>query len=79
VPGSSVQYRTKGETTMSDTKPVPVALDEYTREDGYLCELTKHGASSFDVDMWKPDGNNHWNKWFNNETKARAEFERWRK
>jgi hypothetical protein len=65
-----------------DTKPTPVELATYdvnAPEGVFTVTLTQHGPNSFDVDMWKENGDNHWNRWFNTEAQARVEFERWRK
>lgn len=49
-----------------------------------LTPLTLNGNTSWDVDCWvededKPgDQRNHWNRWFSDYDKAKAEFERWR-
>lgn len=63
---------------MSNTKPVAIVIDEYTMPSGDEVTLQKNSETSFDVDMWRPNGDNHFSKWFNTEAKARVEFERWR-
>ena len=60
------------------TKSTPIQIDEYELPGGESVTLTKHGDRSFDVDMWRADGDNHWNIWFSTEANARIEFERWR-
>lgn len=60
-----------------NTKPVAIILMTHEASNGFVYEMTQHSPNSFDVDCWNPDGNNHWNKWFNDIDKAQAEYNRW--
>ncbi len=47
--------------------------------DDHLFEVTliEPSKDRFFVDMWKPDGDNHWNKTFTTIEAALAEYNRW--